>query len=141
MIVCAAPTQASTMWGNFFRTAIVSRRLACLSFMLWACIPSAVLSQTPSPLQEWQYSGGIVLERLFEPNLPEWRVVLGAAAEAKPLYDGAVLSRVQGGPGISIRYSDIAFISVGEGVGVHVLHGENYRAGVLLGYDLGRRVS
>jgi outer membrane scaffolding protein for murein synthesis (MipA/OmpV family) len=109
--------------------------------MLWAGVPSTALSQTPSPLQEWQYSGGIVLERLFEPDLPEWRVVLGVAAEAKPLYDGASLSRVQGGPVINIRYRDIAFVSVGEGVGVNLLHGENYRAGVLIGYDLGRRVS
>ena len=128
------------MWG-ILRTAKVSRRLACLAFTLWACVPSAALSQTPSPLQEWQYSGGIVLERLFEPNLPEWRVVLGAAAEAKPLYDGAALSRVQGGPVINIRYRDIAFISIGEGVGVNLLRGENYRAGILVGYDLGRRVS
>ncbi len=108
--------------------------------MLWACSPSTALSQTPSPLQEWQYSSGIVLERLFEPDLPDWRVVLGAGAEAKPLYDGAELSRVQGGPVINIRYNDIAFVSVGEGVGVNVLRGENYRAGVVLGYDLGRRV-
>ena len=108
--------------------------------MLWACSPSTALSQTPSPLQEWQYSSGIVLERMFEPNLPDWRVVLGAGAEAKPLYDGAQLSRVQGGPVINIRYNDIAFVSVGEGVGVNVLRGENYRAGVVLGYDLGRRV-
>jgi outer membrane scaffolding protein for murein synthesis (MipA/OmpV family) len=108
--------------------------------MLWACVPSIALSQTPSPLQEWQYSSGIVLERLFEPDLPEWRVVLGAGAEAKPLYDGAELNRVQGGPVINVRYRDIAFVSVGEGIGVNVLHGENYRAGVVLGYDLGRRV-
>jgi outer membrane scaffolding protein for murein synthesis (MipA/OmpV family) len=104
-------------------------------------MPSTASSQTPSPLQEWQYSSGIVLEKLFEPNLPEWRVVLGAAAEDKPLYDGAALSRVQGGPLINIRYRDIAFVSVGEGIGVNVLRGENYRAGIELGYDLGRRVS
>jgi hypothetical protein len=42
-------------------------------------MPSTASSQTPSPLQEWQYSSGTVLEKLFEPNLPEWRVVLGAA--------------------------------------------------------------
>jgi outer membrane scaffolding protein for murein synthesis (MipA/OmpV family) len=129
------------MSGNFLAAAKVSRRLASLVFMLWACIPSIASAQTPSPLQEWQYSSGIVLERLFKPDLPEWRVVLGAAAEAKPLYDGAALGRVQGGPVINIRYLDIAFISVGEGVGVNLLHGDNYRAGILLGYDLGRRVS
>jgi outer membrane scaffolding protein for murein synthesis (MipA/OmpV family) len=129
------------MWGKLLRTAPASRWLVCSAFMLWAGVPSTAMSQTPSPLQEWQYSGGIVLERLFEPDLPEWRVVLGAGAEAKPLYDGAALSRVQGGPVINIRYRDIAFVSVGEGVGVNLLHGENYRAGVLIGYDLGRRVS
>jgi outer membrane scaffolding protein for murein synthesis (MipA/OmpV family) len=133
--------QTSKTRGKFLRTAKVSRRLAYLAFTLWACMPSTASSQTPSPLQEWQYSSGTVLEKLFEPNLPEWRVVLGAAAEDKPLYDGAALSRVQGGPLINIRYRDIAFVSVGEGIGVNVLRGENYRAGIELGYDLGRRVS
>ncbi len=109
--------------------------------MLCACAPQIASSQTPSPLQEWQYSSGIILARLFEPDLPEWRVVLGAAAEAKPLYDGAQPYRVQFGPVINIRYRDIAFASVGEGLGVNIVRGENYRAGVSLGYDLGRRVS
>ena len=81
------------------------------------------------------------MERLFEPDLPNWRVVLGAAAEARPLYDGAAVSRVLGGPLINIRYRDLAFVSVGEGVGVNVLRGDNYRAGIQIGYDLGRRVS
>lgn len=116
-------------------------RLAYLAFTLWVCAPPTAWAQTPSPLQEWQYSSGIVLEKLFKPNLPEWRVVLGAAAEVKPLYDGAALSRVQGGPLINIRYRDIAYVSVGEGIGVNVLRGQNYRAGIQVGYDLGRRVS
>jgi len=128
------------MGANFLGKAILSPRIACLAFILWASSPSTALSQTPSPLQEWQYSSGIALEKLFEPKLPQWRVVLGAGAEARPLYDGSELSRVQGGPVINIRYDDIAFVSVGEGVGVNVLRGENYRAGVVLGYDLGRRV-
>jgi outer membrane scaffolding protein for murein synthesis (MipA/OmpV family) len=129
------------MRGRFLSTAKLSRRFVCLAFTLWACIPSSAFSQTPSPLQEWQYSGGTVLERLFEPDLPDWRVVLGAAAEARPLYDGAAVSRVLGGPLINIRYRDLAFVSVGEGVGVNVLRGDNYRAGIQIGYDLGRRVS
>jgi outer membrane scaffolding protein for murein synthesis (MipA/OmpV family) len=129
------------MNGFFVGTAKVSRLLVYLAFMLWAGAASNASAQTPSPLQEWQYSSGIVLERLFKPDLPEWRVVLGAAAEAKPLYDGAELSRVEGGPVINIRYRDIAFVSIGEGVGVNLLRGDHYRAGILLGYDLGRRVS
>jgi outer membrane scaffolding protein for murein synthesis (MipA/OmpV family) len=122
-------------------TATFARRFASLAIVLSACAPSIALSQTPSPLQEWQYSSGIVLERLFQPTVPQWRVVLGAAAEYKPLYDGAQLTRVQGGPVINVRYRDIAFASLGEGIGVNVLHGKNYLAGIALGYDLGRRVS
>jgi outer membrane scaffolding protein for murein synthesis (MipA/OmpV family) len=129
------------MNGFFLGTAKVSRLFVYLAFMLWAGAASNASAQTPSPLQEWQYSSGIVLERLFKPDLPEWRVVLGAAAEAKPLYDGAELSRVEGGPVINIRYRDIAFVSIGEGVGVNLFRGDHYRVGILLGYDLGRRVS
>ena len=46
-------------------------------------------AQTPSPLQEWQYSGGVILARLFDPNLPQWRLIAGAAADVQPIYDGA----------------------------------------------------
>jgi hypothetical protein len=35
-------------------------------------------------------------------------------AEYKALYDGASLTRTQGGPVINIRYEDLAFASVGE---------------------------
>lgn len=126
---------------QFHKTTPSFRRLGCLAFLLLAWGSKPAIAQTPSPLEEWQYSSGIVLERLFEPDIPEWRVVLGAAAEARPLYDGSQITRVQGGPVINVRYKDLAFASVGEGVGVNLLHGDNYRAGVLIGYDLGRRVS
>jgi outer membrane scaffolding protein for murein synthesis (MipA/OmpV family) len=96
-------------------------------------------AQTPSPLQEWQYSGGLILARLFEPNLPDWRVVLGAAAESQPVYAGAGAYRVQGGPVINIQYSDIAFLSTGDGLGVNFLRGDHYRVGAAIAYDLGRR--
>ena len=99
------------------------------------------IAQTPAPLQEWQYSAGIILVRMFEPDVPEWRVQIGLAAEPRPLYEGASAYRTLGGPVIDIRYRDIAFASVGEGFGVNVIHGENYRAGVAVGYDLGRRES
>ena len=90
-------------------------------------------------LQEWRYSSGIILEKLFAPEVPEWRVVLGAAAAFKPLYDGARPYRTQGGP-VSISATETSLASVGEGVGVNLLSGKNYRAGVALDYDLGRRV-
>jgi outer membrane scaffolding protein for murein synthesis (MipA/OmpV family) len=98
-------------------------------------------AQTPSPLEEWQYSSGIVLERLFQPDVPEWRVITGLAVVNQPIYDGSALNRTKGGPVINVRYKDFAFASVGEGMGLNLLHGDNYRAGVALGYDLGRKVS
>jgi len=104
-----------------------------------ACVP-AVRAQTPSPLQEWQYSSGIALQRLFEPNLPDWQVVMGSAVEHKPLYDGAELTRTIGGPVINIRYKDLWFASIGEGLGINLWSGDHYRAGLALSYDLGRYV-
>jgi outer membrane scaffolding protein for murein synthesis (MipA/OmpV family) len=117
------------------------QRAAHLALILSSLAPSIASSQTPSPLQEWQYSGGIILQRLFEPTAPDWHVVLGAGAEIKPLYDGAQLYRTEGGPVINVRYRDIAFASVGEGVGANFVRGDNYRVGAALGYDLGRYVS
>lgn len=116
-------------WDGFAAGVLVS-----------ACLPAPASAQTPSPLQEWQYSSGVALEKLFEPNVPDWRVVLGVAVEHKPIYDGSSLTRTLGGPLINIRYKDLWFASVGEGIGVNLLSGEHYRAGVALCYDLGRYV-
>jgi outer membrane scaffolding protein for murein synthesis (MipA/OmpV family) len=77
---------------------------------------------------------------MFEPDLPDWRVVMGAAVEHKPLYDGAELTRTLGGPVINVRYKDFWFASVGEGIGFNLWSGEHYRAGLALTYDLGRYV-
>lgn len=92
-------------------------------------------------MQDWQYSGGIILARLFEPNLPTWRTILGAAAEAQPIYEGARDYRTNGGPVINIRYRDVAFFSTGEGLGYNILRGDHYNFGVGLAYDLGRKAS
>lgn len=127
------------MRGKYLRKAFSPWRLGKLACALWVCAPGAAWAQTPSPLQEWQYSSGIILQRLFEPEVPEWRTVLGAGLEFRPIYEGAGDYRGQGGPVINIRYRDLAFFSVGEGLGVNLLSGENYRAGMALGYDLGRR--
>jgi outer membrane scaffolding protein for murein synthesis (MipA/OmpV family) len=116
----------------------IVRRHRSAALALLLLVPVGARAQTPSPLQEWQYSGGVALEKLFEPNLPDWRVVLGAGVEQKPLYDGATLTRTSGGPVINIRYKDLWFASVGEGLGVNLLHGEHYRGGVAIAYDLGR---
>jgi outer membrane scaffolding protein for murein synthesis (MipA/OmpV family) len=124
------------MRGGASRFLVVASALG-----MWACGAQTARSQTPSPLQEWQYSAGIVLDKMFQPNLPEWRVQIGVASEPKPQYEGASAYHALNGPVIDIRYRDLAFASVGEGFGVNVLRGENYRAGIAVGYDLGRRES
>jgi outer membrane scaffolding protein for murein synthesis (MipA/OmpV family) len=96
-------------------------------------------AQTPSPLQEWQYSGGIILARLFEPDLPQWRSVVGLASEVQPVYDGSRAYRVSGGPDVLIYYRDAAFLSTGEGLGYNFLRGDHYQFGLGLTYDLGRK--
>jgi outer membrane scaffolding protein for murein synthesis (MipA/OmpV family) len=96
------------------------------------------LCQTPSPLQEWQYSGGIILSRLFQPDQADWRTVTGVAADLQPAYEGARADRLVGGPVIDIEYRDLAFASTGEGVGVNILKGAYFRVGVAIAYDRGR---
>jgi outer membrane scaffolding protein for murein synthesis (MipA/OmpV family) len=100
--------------------------------------PCTVAAQTPSPLQEWQYSGGIILSRLFEPDAPVFRKIAGLGADVAPLYSGARAYRAMGGPVINISYRDIAFLSTGDGIGYNILRGDHYQVGVAMAYDLGR---
>jgi outer membrane scaffolding protein for murein synthesis (MipA/OmpV family) len=119
--------------------ARAGRRLGILAVLLIAWGTPAAWAQTPSPLQEWQYSGGIILARLFQPDLPRWRTIVGVGADLQPVYDGAHAYRLSGGPVIDIRFKDVAFLSTGEGLGYNVLHADHYQVGVGLTYDLGRR--
>ena len=116
----------------------LARLTACFAVLFCVFHPYRAWSQTPSPMQEWQYSGGVILARLFDPNLPEWRTVLGVAADTQPVYAGADAYRVQSGPVINIQYSDIAFLSTGDGLGVNFLRGDHYRVGAAIAYDRGR---
>jgi outer membrane scaffolding protein for murein synthesis (MipA/OmpV family) len=111
---------------------------AALAVLVIACFSRSVQAQTPSPLQEWQYSGGVILARLFDPDLPEFRRIVGLAANTDPVYSGASAYRVQGGPVINIYYRDIAFVTTGDGIGYNILHGDHYQIGVAMTYDLGR---
>src|SRR5665213_1107392 len=110
---------------------------AYLALLLCVLTPRIAPCQTPSPLQEWQYPGGTILDKVFDPNLPQWRVVLGGAVGSMPRYDGATTYRTSIGPVIDIRYKDIAFFSVGEGLGWNIWHGDKSRVGVAVAYDLG----
>jgi outer membrane scaffolding protein for murein synthesis (MipA/OmpV family) len=114
--------------------AMLNRAPGILVLVL-AAAPAA--AQTPSPLAYWQYSAGQLLEsQAGEPA--EWSISLGGGALAQPAYEGA--RRYKGEPSIvlDVRYRDLAFASDGDGIGVNLLHGKNYRAGVAIGYDLGR---
>jgi outer membrane scaffolding protein for murein synthesis (MipA/OmpV family) len=96
-----------------------------------------VTAQTPSPLANWQYSVGEVLVPLGGP-VPDWRVTVGAGADVEPIYEGSKRYSVQPSVVLDVRYKSIAFLSDGEGLGVNLLHGQTYRAGVAIDYDLGR---
>jgi outer membrane scaffolding protein for murein synthesis (MipA/OmpV family) len=113
------------------------RRLAgfLAGLLGWAAAAGA---QTPSPLNEWQYSAGVQLERMLDPDLPAWRSYVGAWASVQPLYDGARPYRFVAFPVVDVRYRDLLFLSTSEGVGVNLVRGANWRAGVTATYDLGR---
>lgn len=119
------------------RLRVVSVRFGFIA-MLWV-LASAVHAQTPSPLQEWQYSGGLILERMFESDIPDVHAVFGLGAELQPAYDGARAYKVRGGPAIDVRYHDIVFFSTGDGLGYNLVHRRGLEVGVSLAYDLGRK--
>lgn len=109
-----------------------------------ACLLSGVHAgtahaQTPSPLGEWQYSAGIPLEKLYRASEEDWQVRVGIGATFEPRYSGSDAYHSLVGPSLDIRYKDLAFFSTGEGLGVNILQGQNWRVSVAAVYDLGRR--
>src|SRR5258706_3669838 len=113
-----------------------SRWLICLALF---AVPTAIVAQTPSPLQEWQYSSGLILARMFQPELPEFRVIAGVGSAIQPIYDGSRAYRVRGGPVINVQFKDVAFISTGDGIGYRLVHNRGLQLGVSIAYDLGRK--
>jgi outer membrane scaffolding protein for murein synthesis (MipA/OmpV family) len=120
-------------------TSYAAPRLALAGVLFAVLAPAPAQAQTPSPLTEWQYSSGIMLEQMFEPKLPTWRIHLGPSASFQPRYDGSSRYHTLAGPSIDIRYKDRFFLSTGEGIGMNVLTGPNWRIGIGAAYDLGRR--
>lgn len=89
-----------------FRSGLTLRQIIWATRLCFG-LPLHARGQTPSPLQEWQFPGGIILPKEFELKLPEWRTVLGAAMAVRPLYDGARPYKVQPGPaGPSLTFAD-----------------------------------
>jgi outer membrane scaffolding protein for murein synthesis (MipA/OmpV family) len=101
--------------------------------------PFAAHAQTPSPLLEWQYSSGLILERMFAPPSADIHAVLGVGAEVQPVYEGSRAYRVRGGPVLDIRFRDVAYVSSGDGIGYNVVHRRGLEMGLGLGFDLGRK--
>ena len=110
-----------------------------LIFLAFFTVPTAIVAQTPSPLQEWQYSSGLILARMFDSDPPEFRVISGIGSAIQPIYDGSRAYRVRGGPVINVQFKDIAFISTGDGIGYNVVHKRGLQLGVSIAYDLGRK--
>jgi outer membrane scaffolding protein for murein synthesis (MipA/OmpV family) len=110
--------------------------VAVVMAMAMAVAPAR--AQTPSPLAEWQFSSGIQLERLFEPTVPTWQVELGAGAQYAPAFDGLKRYQIQPGPVFDIRYKDIWFASVGEGLGANLFSFRHISVGGAIAYDQGR---
>jgi outer membrane scaffolding protein for murein synthesis (MipA/OmpV family) len=106
--------------------------------VLLALASTSSRAQTPSPLPEWYYSEGHLLERYTRDDLPRWERTIGIATETQPKYEGSNAYEASGGPVFDIRYRDIAFASSGEGFGINLLRGKRYRAGVATSFDMGR---
>ncbi len=112
-----------------------------LFLLVVACFTASTtaVAQTPSPLQEWQYSSGLILARMFEPDLPAFRLISGVGSAFQPVYDGSRAYRVRGGPVIHVQFKDVAFLSTGDGIGYNVVHQPGLQLGVSVSYDLGRK--
>src|SRR5690348_11193168 len=106
------------------RRGLPKRRIGLAAWVLLLVTAAAgAHAQTPSPTQEWQYSSGVLLQKMYEPERPTWQTVLGAGVDVQPLYPGARPYHVMPAPVFDIRYRDLAFLSVGAGLGVNVLRG------------------
>jgi outer membrane scaffolding protein for murein synthesis (MipA/OmpV family) len=119
--------------------SIFAKVLRSLTFSAYFIAPTAVLAQTPSPIQEWQYSSGLILASMFEPDPPEFRTISGLGSEIQPVYEGSRAYRVRGGPVFDLQLKDIAFISTGDGIGYNVIHRRGLQLGISIAYDLGRK--
>jgi len=126
------------------RTRAAARRplpAQALAAGLLAAASATAHAQTPSPLGEWQFSAGVPLQTMYVPKMPDWTARLGVGMTFSPRYDGSDRYRVLAGPSVDVRYKDLAFLSTGEGIGLNVLRGANWRVSVAGVYDLGRRAT
>jgi outer membrane scaffolding protein for murein synthesis (MipA/OmpV family) len=121
------------MWG-------VLRGIYGLCCGLILVFTVGVASAQTSIFTDWQNSSGIVMRTLGGP-VPDWTITLGGGIAALPAYEGSTSTRLSAAPDVDIRYKDLAYLSLGEGIGYNLLRGTNYRAGIGLTYDIGREHS
>jgi len=100
-------------------------------------LAAGIASAQTATFTDWQDSPGIVLRPLGGP-VPDWDITVGGGVAALPAYEGSNSTRLMVAPDLDIRYSDVAYLSVGEGLGVNLLRGTMYRAGIGLTDDPGR---
>ncbi|MEX3899595.1 MipA/OmpV family protein [Paraburkholderia sp. JPY432] len=121
------------------QTGIAASSFVAATLSAMACVPGVVFAQTPSPLGEWQYSVGVPLQKMWQPNIPDWQLRFGVATSFQPRFEGSDRYHLVAGPSIDVRYKDLFFLSSGEGFGVNFAQGENWRMSLAAVYDLGRR--
>ncbi len=97
-----------------------------------------VAAQTPTPLNFWQFSAGQVLAP-YDDEGPKWLVFVGPSIVYQSKYEGSKGYNLQAGAVLDIRYRGRLYLSTGEGVGYDFFRGKNYRAGLGIAYDIGRR--
>lgn len=113
--------------------------LCALALTGWGLVSTPAQAQTPSPLAEWQYAAGIALMPRFVDEPPKWQAQFGLGAGPTPRWEGSDDTVYQGGPIINVRYKDVAFFSLGEGLGMNFASSKLWRVGGALAFDMGRR--
>jgi outer membrane protein len=68
----------------------------------------------------------------------DWRFAVGAAVFGAPEYEGANEYQVRAFPSAEVRYRDLAFLSVREGLGWVAVRSDRFRAGPLIKYRFER---
>lgn len=115
--------------------ACLVARLVALFVVL---LPGLARADATSAFAQWQYSAGVLLDQYSEGAPAKWSYALGAGTEVVPRYDGAARHDTNFFPLADVRYRDLAFASVSEGIGVNLLRRHDARAGLALNWDFGR---
>jgi MipA family protein len=73
-----------------------------------------------------------------KPETPVWSVSVGAGTFVTPEYEGSKDYKIQPYPFVEVRYRDVAFLNLREGLGVNVVNTPSLRFGPFVNYRGGR---